>query len=51
MAVTQADLPDAQAHIVVDGSSDLPSCGGDASMVPASLLQRYAVTGPLCLLQ
>ena len=27
----------------------LPSCGRDGSVVQADLLQRYALTGPLCL--
>ncbi|KAL0018820.1 hypothetical protein WJX77_001924 [Trebouxia sp. C0004] len=39
VTVTQAGLPDAEAHIAVDGSTDLPSCGGDASVVQ-DLLQR-----------
>ncbi len=29
----------------------LPGCGGDASVVQADLLQRYAATQPLCLPQ
>ncbi len=47
MAVTQAGLPDAKAHIAVDGSNDLPNFHNDASVVQADLLQRYAVTQPL----
>ena len=51
MAVTQPGLPDAEAHMAVEGSIDLPSCGGHGSVVQANLLHRYAVTQPLCLPQ
>jgi len=47
VTVTQAGLPDAEAHIAVDGSIHVPGCGGDASVVQADLLQRYALTQPL----
>jgi len=51
VAVTQAGLPDVEAHIAGDGSTDLPSCGGDASVVQTKLLHRCALTQPLCLPQ
>jgi len=51
VAVTQAALPDAEAHIAGDGGVDLLSCGGDGSVGQADLLQRYALTQLLCLPQ
>jgi len=48
---TQDGLPDAEAHIAGDGSLDLPNSHRDGSVGQADLLQRYAVTQPLCLPQ
>ncbi len=39
------------AGVLAQSAIRLPSCGGDVSVVQADLLQRYAVTGPLCLPQ
>ena len=38
-------------EVLAQSAIHLPNCGGDASMVQADLLQRYASTGPLCLPQ
>ena len=38
-------------EVLAQSAIHLPNCGGDASMVQADLLQRYALTGPLCLPQ
>ena len=34
-------------EVLAQSAIHLPNCGGDASMVQADLLQRYALTGPL----